>query len=261
MKKKEHRAMARILVRLAIKEPGKNWINERFHEPWTAIRQQLQDARDEKERKLYGDATVNSRLASEEEFAVPKFMPPQVGWTLPTAWADAIPTEGYLVLTYTSDPKNNVTPNWPVREDLLDDVLLGKRVHVNVLNPIRDRAAVDLQKAGRGFLSRVNAKRDGERQRAQLAKAIAAKTTGEGNDMIENLKALHEAGVINAEDFERKKTKILAGIAEAEHNASHAALLEAKAKKHGLSAADVKELAEQEMMQARLVSDVNATFM
>ena len=62
------------------------------------------------------------------------------------------------MLTYRSEGEN-VVPNWPLREALLDDVLLGKRIHENVMSPIQDRAAIDLQKAGRGFLSRVNAKR------------------------------------------------------------------------------------------------------
>ena len=80
---------------------------------------------------------------------------------------------------------------------------------------------------------------------------------------------LHEAGVVNKEDFERKKQRILNDIAEAERNASHAELLEAKAKKHGLSAADVRELVEEEehavdeeeRSRQRLVSDVDAPFM
>ncbi|KAG5175366.1 hypothetical protein JKP88DRAFT_351489 [Tribonema minus] len=101
---RDEREVCRILVRLAVTEPGVNWVNETYR--WS------------------------------------QRTPPVPGWELPLSWAasesdaagkatapgetrEGIRTFGRLTLRYTSDPKAGCSPNWAVREELMSRVLAG----------------------------------------------------------------------------------------------------------------------------------------
>ena len=94
---REQREVAKILIKLAVEEPGMNWINESFRR------------------------TKNAE--------------PTPGWTLPRHWAEeeSGPNDnqhgpwrsGLLYLEYSSDPNTGCAPIWPLRKELKKRCLCG----------------------------------------------------------------------------------------------------------------------------------------
>ena len=106
----EMRQIAKMLVKLAIVEPGENWQDELY---W-------------KER--FG--------AILEE--------PEAGWELPTGWIaeEGIPKEGIVSLQYYSGADKQCYPKWEERADLQERCLVGdggwRRVMKYDFNSIMD---------------------------------------------------------------------------------------------------------------------------
>ena len=97
LRSREQREMAKVLVALAIDEPGENW--------------------------------------QREEYRWSRFDMPIPGWQLPTTWAtedhelegDGGPRRfGRLKLNYTSDPKFGCNPNAALRKKLTERFLCGQ---------------------------------------------------------------------------------------------------------------------------------------
>mmetsp|Transcript_20482 Transcript_20482/g.24766 ORF Transcript_20482/g.24766 Transcript_20482/m.24766 type:complete len:125 (+) Transcript_20482:16-390(+) len=93
----DHRELCKVLVRLAVEEPGTNWINE-------AYRWSIKDK-------------------------------PVPGWALPSTWCtkdheangEGGPRRfGRLRLRYTSDPQAGCEPNWKVRKEVKLHFLCGE---------------------------------------------------------------------------------------------------------------------------------------
>ena len=99
---KEERDLTKVLVQLAVEEPGENWINETY-------------------------AVVPG------ERAIP-------GWELPSSWAqdDQSSTSGTggprrhgaLTLTYYSGRDRGCHPQWSVRQELQRSFLCGTRLYL-----------------------------------------------------------------------------------------------------------------------------------
>ena len=96
---KEDRDMCKILVKLAVEEPGENWLNESY--TWV------------------------------------KGEPPIAGWELPATWAkDDCGEEGgprrtgHLTLEYYSGADQGCAPIWSLRKELRSTVLCGTRLYL-----------------------------------------------------------------------------------------------------------------------------------
>ena len=96
---KDERDMAKILVALAVDEPGENWLNESYF--WV------------------------------------KGEPPVAGWELPASWAkedngnDGGPRRtGFLTLEYYSGADLGCAPVWSLRKELKQKVLSGTRLYL-----------------------------------------------------------------------------------------------------------------------------------
>ena len=99
---KEERDLCKILVALAVEEPGENWI--------------------------------------DEEYSWAKGEPPVPGWELPASWAkeehhsndgSAGPRRtGFLKLTYYSGADLGCAPIWSLRKELMAKTLCGTRLYL-----------------------------------------------------------------------------------------------------------------------------------
>jgi hypothetical protein len=105
----EERTIARMLVVLAIVEPGENWTDESFQ--WN----------------ISGEA-------------IP-------GWELPKTWLneEGFPDHGRLQLTYHSELEMGCAPVWNARRLLMKNVLLGYRLTPNEIDEPLDKCGANLR--------------------------------------------------------------------------------------------------------------------